>query len=522
GYTKNEVIGGNWFEIFIPEKDQSKVPGVFLEVLKGMDEYSSYENPILCKDGSEKMIGWKNSLIYDQDNHISGMLCVGIDVTEQRKAENELKKNEMKLKEAQRLSSVGSWELDLITNKLTWSDEIYNIFNIDPLEFGATYEAFIDSIHPDDRESVNDAYNLSLKNKTSYEIEHRLLLKDGTIKFVKEFCETFFDDNDKPISSFGIIHDITKRKKYEEEIITLKNKYLDLYNNSPDMYVSVSAETGKIIECNTTLLAKTGYDQDEIIGKMILEMYHEDSLEKAKGVFEEFKAGNKITNKNLALKKKDGEKIHVNLNVEPIKDETGKVIHSISSWRDIGELVAYDNALMESEEKYKALYENAPLSYQSLNEDGTFRDINPTWLKTLGYNRDEVIGKNFGDFLHPDWKPHFEKNFPEFKRQGYVSDVQFKIRHKDGHYLDISFEGCIGYYPDGSFKQTYCVFKDITEQKKLEYELKKHHEHLEELVNERTKELEDKNNDLERLNKLFVNRESRIKELRDELKKYEK
>jgi len=130
-----------------------------------------------------------------------------------------------------------------------------------------------------------------------------------------------------------------------------------------------------------------------------------------------------------------------------------------------------DEALKESEEKYKSLYENAPLSYQSLNEDGSFRDVNPAWLQTLGYQREEVIGKFYADFLHPDWKAHFETNFPAFKKCGYVHDVQFKIRHKDGHYLDISFEGCIGYLPDGSFKQTYCVFQDIIERRKAEEKL---------------------------------------------------
>jgi len=129
-----------------------------------------------------------------------------------------------------------------------------------------------------------------------------------------------------------------------------------------------------------------------------------------------------------------------------------------------------NQALRESEEKFRALYDNAPLSYQSLDENGFFLDVNPTWLKMLGYARDEVIGKRYADFLHPDWKPDFEKNFPEFKRCGSVHDVQFKIRHKDGHYLDISFEGCIGYLPDGSFRQTYCVFHDISARKRVEAE----------------------------------------------------
>lgn len=134
----------------------------------------------------------------------------------------------------------------------------------------------------------------------------------------------------------------------------------------------------------------------------------------------------------------------------------------------------------ESDEKYRALFYNAPLSYQSLDEEGCFIDVNPMWLKTLGFERSEVIGKWFGDFLHPDFVDHFRANFPAFKKRGYVSDVQFKLGRKDNSFIDVSFEGCIGYTTEGKFKQTYCVFKDITEQKILENELVKAKEKAEE------------------------------------------
>ena len=134
----------------------------------------------------------------------------------------------------------------------------------------------------------------------------------------------------------------------------------------------------------------------------------------------------------------------------------------------------------ESEEIYRAMYDNAPLSYQSLDENGCFIDINPMWLRTLGYERDEVIGKWYGDFLHPDYIEHFRINFPTFKKRGYVSDVQFKLRKKDNTYIYVSFEGCIGYTPQGEFRQTYCVFKDITEQKALENDIIKAKERAEE------------------------------------------
>ncbi|MDY0104046.1 MAG: PAS domain S-box protein [Lentimicrobium sp.] len=178
------------------------------------------------------------------------------------------------------------------------------------------------------------------------------------------------------------------------------------------------------------------------------------------------------------MKHKLGHWVDILSRAEAIFDEEGKAIRMVGTHVDISErkkieldLIAAKEKAQESEEKYKALYENAPLSYQSLNEDGSFNDVNPAWLATLGYKREEVIGKFYKDFLHPGWQSHFEKNFPVFKKLGYISDVQFKLRHKKGHYLDISFEGCIGYHPDGSFKQTYCVFQDITEKKQALEEL---------------------------------------------------
>ncbi|MEE9571480.1 MAG: PAS domain-containing sensor histidine kinase, partial [Candidatus Neomarinimicrobiota bacterium] len=129
----------------------------------------------------------------------------------------ELKESEIRFNEAQQIAHIGNWELDLIKNTLHWSNEIYRIFNLEPQEFGATYEAFLDNIHPDDREFVNTAYTESVKNKTPYNIVHRLLLKDGTPKFVNESCETFYDNAGKAVRSVGTVQDITKRRRAEEE-----------------------------------------------------------------------------------------------------------------------------------------------------------------------------------------------------------------------------------------------------------------------------------------------------------------
>jgi len=140
-----------------------------------------------------------------------------------KEVEKKLNLNQKNLKEAEILAKLGHWELDLVTNTLKWSDEIYRIFNLEPQEFGATYEAFLSNIHPEDINFVNKSYTDSLKNKTQYNIIHRLSLKDGTVKYVNEKCHTDYAPDGTPLRSFGTILDMTERYRMDEELQKVKN-----------------------------------------------------------------------------------------------------------------------------------------------------------------------------------------------------------------------------------------------------------------------------------------------------------
>jgi PAS domain S-box-containing protein len=138
-----------------------------------------------------------------------------------RSQEHIQKKNDT-LKHMQKVAQLGSWELDLLTNHLVWSDEIYTLFELDKTKFLATYEAFLEAIHPDDRQMVNEAYSNSLVTQQSYSIEHRLLMKDGKIKWVREECESTFDAQGNPVRSIGTVQDISAYKE-----LTLRLEYLN-------------------------------------------------------------------------------------------------------------------------------------------------------------------------------------------------------------------------------------------------------------------------------------------------------
>ncbi len=125
-------------------------------------------------------------------------------------------------------------------------------------------------------------------------------------------------------------------------------------------------------------------------------------------------------------------------------------------------------ALSEREAKFRNMFEKAPMSYQSLDEHGNFLEINDLWIKTLGYDRDEVIGRNFSEFLQPQWREHFRHNFPRFKAVGEILGVEFEMLKKDGSAILVSFHGKIGRNDRNEFQRTHCVFNDITEARRLE------------------------------------------------------
>lgn len=121
--------------------------------------------------------------------------------------------------QAQKIAHLGHWELDLVTNELLLSNEIYRIFAAEP-GTRQTFESFLEAVHPDDLEYVKSSYAISLRERAAYDIEHRLLLPDGTLKWVQERCETIYGEDGTPLRSIGTTLDITARKLIEQELLT--------------------------------------------------------------------------------------------------------------------------------------------------------------------------------------------------------------------------------------------------------------------------------------------------------------
>ncbi len=194
-------------------------------------------------------------------------------IEERERLLSSLREREHGLRQAQRIARLGNWELDLATESLSWSDEIFGIFGLDPERFEATYETFLNAVHPADRQRVRDAVRQALEAGSTYDIEHRVIRPDGAIRHVHERARVERDAQGHPICMRGTVQDITERRLAEEE-----RRQAAAIIESTREGVMVTDGKGVILSVNPAFTRLTGYSEDIAVGQSarILRSRHQD------------------------------------------------------------------------------------------------------------------------------------------------------------------------------------------------------------------------------------------------------
>ncbi|MGD9397842.1 MAG: PAS domain-containing protein, partial [Candidatus Thorarchaeota archaeon] len=181
-------------------------------------------------------------------------------------SEYRLRESEAKLAEAQRIAHLGHWVWDIVNNHIVWSDEIYRIFGLAPQEFEATYEAFLNTVHEDDRQFVRESVDKAINEDQKYSIDHRIVLPDGTIRFVHEEAEMTFDEDGKPVRMMGTVQDITERKLTETALSANEQMFRTIFEESP-ICVELFDTDGILVGANQATLDLFGVDSlEDLVG----------------------------------------------------------------------------------------------------------------------------------------------------------------------------------------------------------------------------------------------------------------
>jgi PAS domain S-box-containing protein len=395
---------------------------------------------------------------------------------ELERAYNLLKESEKGLAEAQKMAHLGSWDWNIETNELYWSDEKYRIFGHNPQEFIPTYDTFLSYIHPDDKDYVNNAIRDALNGK-SYSIDYRIILADGEERIIHVQGEATFDEKSTPVRIKGTVQDITERKKAEGMLRESESKFKALFELLP-VGVSIIDKERNIIDANLALERILDLSRSDLFNRnySTRKYLRSDGTEMP---FEEYPSVKALEEKGsvksseIGMIKEDGSTIWTDVSATTLPFSDGQVVITT---RDITESKKAKEELQKAEERYRMVTEQTGQMVYDYDMEKQAADLAGNIEELTGFIPDEFGSINL-DFLvsriHPEDLNKFMENYKKhFESSGGTYRTEYRFRKKNGEYIYFEDNGVCLRDKQGKVNRILGVIKDISERKKAEEAIK--------------------------------------------------
>lgn len=274
-------------------------------------------------------------------------LILGRTERQLRTSMHELQESHEHLSEAQHIAHMGSWESDMKSPEYSWSDEIYTLFEINHADSVVTYEKIIALVHPDDRELVEQNFANYLEQSEPYDIAYRVLMPDGRVKHLREYCELTFDKKGKPRHATGIIHDITELRQAD----ILSERMGSIFEQSWNEIYTFNTDTLNFVDVSHGALQNLGYTLDELQQLTPVDIKFEVNRDQFNALIEPLRQG-EVTQVNFEAihQRKDGSNYPVEVRLQISKEELPHMFTAII--QDVSERKQYTEEL-----EHKALYD---------------------------------------------------------------------------------------------------------------------------------------------------------------------
>ena len=456
GYSREEVLGKSIFQLAIPKEYHAEVTEYFKS--RSVDPY---EMEVVKKDGSRfpAEIIAKEVMIDGTTLRVAAVR----DITERKETEEALKESEELLRQTQRIAKLGGWEYDVANQKIIWTDEVYEIYGVDKDFEPSDAEKIAKFFHPEDQKTILDAFSDAIKGEP-YDLELRFINQQGKHLWVRTVAHPIKEDG-KIVKIQGNFADITERKQAEKAL----KESEDFLNRTGEIarvggwYLSDSFDkvywtktTGRIHEL------PDGYfpSLEEAIN-----YYHPDDQALVRESVESAIKDGKPFDFETRLKTAKGNEVWVQALGQPeMKD--GKCVRLSGTFQDITERRKAEEALKQSEKKFRSYVDNSPDGVFIANEKGRYVDVNPAASKITGYSREELLDLSIPDLLQPDYIEKGIKSFQELAEQGSIRvDLGFVTKSGENRFWEVAATKL-------SDTRFLGFTKDITESKKAEEELK--------------------------------------------------
>jgi PAS domain S-box-containing protein len=392
---------------------------------------------------------------------------------ERDEVEASLKRNEEKLgrseslmAETQHLAHIGSWNWDIASETVIWSDEHYRIFGMKPQEMGMTYERVLSRVHPDDRVIVQNRVEQAFRDHQPYECVLRALHRDGTVRVVLSRAQVVFDEDDNPVRMFGTAQDITDSKSLQDERDRSVARLRLQIDRLPLAYILLDPNH-HVLEWNPAAEQMFGYSKADALGQLCLDLIHQKPMDhKVRDAVRRVESGDMDANNINENYTKDGRTITCQWFNTPLMDPDGKFAGVISLAQDITER-------KQAEEEFHVLnvaLEQAVEGIARLDTQGHYLTVNPAYAGMLGYGPEELVGMNWRSTVHPE---HLENVKTAYQRM--LGEARAELEclgvRKDGSVFWKQIVMVKAHDQHGLWTGHHGFIKDINERKRAEKHL---------------------------------------------------
>ncbi len=382
----------------------------------------------------------------------------------------ELKKNEELYSLVLNSTNDGIWEWSIETGKLTFSDRYLEILGYSHDEFATDIDDWMRFVHPDDRSMVHHQLTPCLEgNVPKISVVFRMCHKKGYWLWLQGTGIHVKDQHGKVIRLAGTHADVTARKVAEVELKQRERKFSAVFNQSVNFTGILDAE-GRILEFNDYAQRITSQKIEDVAGTLIWDcpwvLASSGLSDYFKEIIQKVLQGTQISfeREMIAFSNRN---FVFNMTVSPIRDENGLVQLILLSGHDVTQTRNVEQYLRNSEQRFRAMFQNFPVVYYSINQEGIIKDCNDMFTDVLGYSRSETLGKKISDFYAPEHEGTFQSRLDYLQRKG-VFEGESNLIHKDGSLINFILTSRAQYDVSGKFVRSHSMLVDITERKSIE------------------------------------------------------
>ena len=363
------------------------------------------------------------------------------------------------------------------------------ILELEPAELLAEVDRGLSQIHPEDRSAYDQAVAHSAVTLEPFRMTFRIISSSGQLKWLEASSRPVSQGN-RGILWYGILQDVTERARLEVERQRSEQKLQEskhfieqIANNSPQLLYIFDPVSGSNFYVNGQSREILGYTPEEIQqqgAQFFVEALHPEDLPLLQRNFEHWQRATdqEILTREVRFRHRDGSwRWLLSREVVFARDENQQVTKVLGTAQDITNLKQAEAALRESEQRFRNLFEHSPVAYQSLDETGRFIDVNDELCDLLGYTRQELLGRGFGELWAPEIRDLFPRKFACFKMDG-ITRSELYLCTKQGPVITVLLEGRVQREPNGKFVKTHCVLYNISDRRQMEEALRQSEERL--------------------------------------------